>query len=129
MATPQVLLYPQAQLAMGNGDLVDVTNCAVTLNNGAKQVHLMRLKGAGITLGSGESSVTFDSAISENGPERNYWKDCQRGTIRQIRMKVPGGRTTLTVNGAFSQVDTDGPLDDAVKVSCTFIGKMETPEV
>jgi hypothetical protein len=123
------LKFPQAYLAMGNGDLVQVTNFSVTLGNGGKQQHTLRVKGAGVTLGNQESQATFDSAISENGPERNYWRDVIEGTIRQLRVKVPGGRTTLVINGMFTQCDLDGPLDDSTKVSCTFIGHMEKPEV
>ncbi len=123
------LIYPQAFLAQGNGDLVQVTNFSMTLTNNAKQKHTLRRKGAGVTLGTQETTVTFDFEIDENGPERNYWKDVMRGTIRQLRGKVPGGKTTLTVNGVYSGCDLDGPLDDATKGSATFIGHMEEPEV
>lgn len=129
MAAGEQLKFPQAYLAMGNGDLLQVTNLTATLGSGAKQAHTLRRKGAGIIPGNQESQVTFDSIISEDGPEKNYWRDCMDGIIRQLRIKVPGGKTTLTINGAFSQVDLDGPLDDATKVSCTFIGHMEKPEV
>lgn len=122
------LKFPQAYLAMGNGDLLLVTNFTVTLGNGGKQAHTIRVKGAGIIPGNQESTVTFDSIIPETGPERNYWRDVIEGNIRQLRAKVPGGRTTLTVNGSFTQCDLDGPLDDATKTSCTFIGHMEKPE-
>lgn len=124
MASGEQLKYPQANIAMGNGDLVQVQNLAVTLTSGAKQVHTLRRKGAGITQGTQESSVTFTSVIDEDGVERNYWRDVMKGTIRQLRIKVPGG-AVLTLNGAFSQCDLDGPLDDATKVNCTFVGHME----
>ena len=128
MAAGEQLRYPQASIAMGNGDLVDVTNFNVDFSNGAKQIHTLRQKAAGHSLGVEECTITFDSVISENGPERNYWKDCKRGIVRQVRAKAPGGRTNLTCNGVYSKVTFDGPLDDATKVSCTFIGKLEEPE-
>jgi len=129
MAAGEQLKFPQAYLAMGNGDLIQVTNFTITLGSGAKQAHTLRRRGAGIIPGNQESQATFDSIISEDGIERNYWRDVIEGTIRQLRAKIPGGKTTLTLNGAFSQCDLDGPLDDATKVSCTFIGHMEKPEV
>jgi hypothetical protein len=122
------LIYPQAFLAQGNGDLMQVTNFTVTLGNGAKQQHTLRRKGAGISLGIQESTATFDFSIDEDGPERNYWKDVMKGTIRQIRAKAPG-RTVLTLNGAYQSINLDGPLDDATKGSATFIGHMEEVEV
>jgi|ERR687898_1647080 hypothetical protein len=123
------LKYPKAFLAMGNGDLIQVTNFSVQQTNGGKQKHTLRRPASGVSTGNPEHTVTFDSEIDENGPERNYWKDCKRGTIRQIRAKLPGGRTTLVVEGIFTQVNTDGPLDDATKVSCTFVGDMDEPEI
>lgn len=123
MANEQ-LIYPQAFLAQGNGDLVQVSNFTVTLTSNAKQVHTLRRKGAGVTLGTEETTVTFDFAIDEDGPERNYWRDVKRGTIRQLRAKIPGG-AVLTINGVYSACDLDAPLDDATKGSCTFIGRME----
>lgn len=122
-------VYPKAFLAMGNGDLVQVTNFTVSYGNGGKQKHTLRRPANGVVKGNPECSVTFDSEIDEDGPERNYWKMCDAGEIKQIRAKLPGGRTVLTVEGMFTQVNTDGPLDDATKVSCTFIGKMDRPEV
>jgi hypothetical protein len=121
-------IYPQGAIAQGNGDLIQVTNCKFSYSNGAKQKHTLRRRGAGIVFGNDECTVTFDSEITEDGPERNYWKDAMERRIRQIRFKVPGGVTVLTVDGAYSQVETDQPLDDATKVSCTFIGKMQKPE-
>jgi len=123
------LRFPQAYLAMGNGDLVMVTNFTATLTSGAKQAHTIRIKGAGIIPGNEESSVSFTSIVSEDGPEKNFWDDVKSGRIRQLRCKLPGGRTTLVLNGAFSQCDTEGPLDDSTKLNCTFIGRMEKPEV
>ncbi len=117
------LIFPQAYLAMGNGDLVQVTNFRVGFKNGAKQMHTLRKKGAGIVLGNPETTCSFDSAIDEDGVERDHWRSAQKGEIKQLRAKLPGGKT-LVVTGAYSSVDCDGPLDDAVKVSCEFIGKL-----
>lgn len=127
MAGEDQPLYPQTYIAMGNGDLIDVTDLNVDFGNGAKNVHTLRRQCAGQTLGNREATVTFNSAISEDGPERNYWKDCQRGIVRQIRVKVPGGETVLVCTGRFSKVTLDGPLDAETKVSCTFIGRLEEP--
>lgn len=117
------LRYDQAYLAMGNGDLIQVTDFRVAFGNGAKQVHTLRRKGAGIVMGNPETQVTFNSSIDEDGPERDHWRSAQKGEIKQLRAKLPGGKT-LVVTGVYSQVDTDGPLDDATKVACTFIGKL-----
>lgn len=115
-------IYPRGRIALGSGDLIEVTNVKVTHTNNAKQVHTMARKGAGITFGVEETSITFDIVISENGPERAWARLVKRGTISQVRIKVPG--ETMTVNGAFQSRDFELPLDDAIKLTMTFIGAM-----
>lgn len=119
-----MLLYPQAYLAMENGDLAQVTDFRVSMQNGAKVQHTIRRRGAGISFGNEECSVSFNFVIDEEGMERSYVRYLQQRKIKQLRAKLPGGET-LTMNGAISQVDVDGPLDDATKGSCTFVGKTE----
>jgi len=123
MAGSEQLIYPQAFIAMGNGDLMQVTDFTITLTNNAKQVHTLRRKGAGITLGTEETTVSFNFKLDEDGPERNYWDDVKKGTIRQLRAKGP--QVSWTINGAYQSVDLNAPLDDATAGSATFIGRME----
>ncbi len=114
------LIYPRGRIAYGAGDLIDVTNVKVTQTNNAKQVHTIRQKGAGITLGVEETTVTFDSVISQDGQERDYFTLVKKGTITQLRMKLPV--ETITVNGTFQSRDFELPLDDSIKLSITFVG-------
>ena len=124
MATTEQLLYPQAFIAMGNGDLVQVTNFAANLTNNAQQKHTLRRKGAGFTDGVIESTVTFTAIIDEDGSEHDYWRLVQKKLVKQLRVQVPGGKK-LTFNGRFKSVNTTGPLDDATSLECEFIGHME----
>lgn len=124
MPATQQKFYPQGYAAQGAGDLVQVTNITHSLNNGSKQKHTLRQKGAGIAMGVEETTVNFDAILDDAGAERPYWRDCQRGVVRQLRIKLPGGQT-LAIDGVYQQVNSDLPLDDAVKVSCTFIGKTQ----
>jgi len=117
-----VKIYPRGQIALGSGDLIDVTNVKVDHTNNAKQVHTIRQKGAGISLGTEETTVSFDSVISEDGAERDYFEALKKGLVRQLRVKVPG--ETITVNGVFKDRSYDLPLDDSIKLSLTFIGHM-----
>jgi hypothetical protein len=114
------LIYPRGRIALANGDLVDCTNVKIDHTNNSKQVHTILKKGAGITQGNEETTVTFDLVISENGPERDWISYLKKGLIKQLRLKLPG--LTLTVNGVVKQSAIDMPLDDAIKQSVTFIG-------
>jgi len=128
MANENQEVFGKAYIAQGNGDLVTVTDFSVTLTNNAQQKHTLRRKGAGITLGTEESTVTFNFLIGgTNGFERSFLRDCQRGTIRQLRAKMPDADgKVLTYDGVYQSVDINGPLDDAVNGSATFIGKLES---
>lgn len=121
MATEQ-LIYPRGRIALGTGDLLDVTNVKLDITNNSKQVHTLRRKGAGVTLGTEETTVTFDVAVSEEGFERDYLTMVKRGTIKQLRLKLAGA--TINVEGIFKDVGFELPLDSEIKQNLTFIGKI-----
>ena len=123
MATEPQKIYPRGSIAMGNGDLIQVTNVKIDHTNNAKQVHTIRQKGAGITLGVEETTISFDAVVSEDGPERDYLKMLKKGEIKQVRIKIPG--ETISVNGTVSQLSKELPLDSEIKFSITFIGHTE----
>lgn len=116
-------IYPRGQIALGSGDLIDVTKVSYTHTNNAKQVHTIRQKGAGITLGTEETTVGFDAAISADGAERDYFKAVKKGLIQKLRIKVPG--ETITVNGAFKDRNFELPLDTEITLALMFIGHTE----
>lgn len=115
--------FPRGWIAMGNGDLLQVTNVKIDHTNNAKQVHTIRRKGAGITLGVEETTVSFDAVVDEEGSERDYLKMLKQGQIKQLRVKVPG--ETLTITGTVSALSKELPLDSEIKYSITFIGRTE----
>jgi hypothetical protein len=117
-------LFSKAFVAQGNGDLVRVTDFSMSYRNNGKQVHTLREDGAGVTLGVRESEISFNFPIGQNGFERDYVKAIQDGKIVQLRVKAPGGKV-FTHNGIYTNITIDGPLDDAVKGSVSFVGKLE----
>lgn len=112
--------FPRGRIALGSGDLFQVTNVSVNHTNNGKLLHTLRRKGAGTVLGTEESTVDYDAIIDEDGSERDYFKDVKRGTERQLRMKVPG--ETITVNGIYTTRAFELPLDAEIKLSLSFIG-------
>lgn len=123
MAAKEQLKYPQAYLAQGNGDLMQVTDFTISTSNKGKQQHTLRRPQAGVVKGKPETKVTFNFAIDEEGIERPYIEDVLDGTIRQLRAKLPGGKT-IAIDGMYTDCNLDGPLEDATKGSCTFVGKI-----
>ena len=114
------LIYPKARISIGGGDLQDVTNLKTMSTNNSKQVHTILQQGAGVTEGVKESTVSWDSVISQEGFERDYVNLLDTAVIFQLRVKLPG--VTLTYEGVLVSLDVEGPLDDSIKLSCSFVG-------
>jgi hypothetical protein len=116
-------IFPRGYIALGAGDLVDVTNIKIDTKNNGKQVHTIRRRGAGLTMGNEETTITFDAVIGEQGQEADWLKAVKKGTIKQLRLKIPG--QTIAANGMFTDIGIEVPLDDAIKLSMTFIGHVD----
>lgn len=115
-------IYPRGRIALGSGDLLDVTNIKVTHTNNSKQVHTINRSGTGIVKGNEETTVSYDCVVSETGQERDYFQLVKTGAIVQLRVKLP--LETITVEGAYKTRSFDLPLDDSIKLSLEFIGSM-----
>ena len=113
-------VYPRGQIAFGSGDLIDVTTVKISTTDNSKQVHTIRQRGAGITQGTEESTLSFDAVIGEEGQEANWIQYVKTPTITQLRVKIPG--ETITIVGKFKTRDIELPLDDAIKLTMEFIG-------
>lgn len=118
-------VFPKGQIAMGNGDLIDVTNVRFAIVNNGKQIHTLRRSGAGMFKGNEETTVSFDAVVSEDGPERDYLKMVKTGAIKALRLKIPG--ETVTVNGMVTSRTTEFSTDNEIKFSLEFKGKAEDP--
>ena len=108
---------------MGNGELITVTDVKVDTTDNSKQVHTLRRKGAGVTQGVEETTVTFNAVIGDQGEEADWLNLVKKKLIKTLRIKVPG--RTITVVGKYKDVGYELPLDDAVKVALSFIGKLD----
>ncbi len=115
-------VYERGRIAVGSGDLIDVTNIKVSTTNNAKQVHTILQKGAGITLGVEETNVSFDSVIAQDGQERDYFALVKTGKISTLRIKLP--KETITVEGAYKTRDFELPIDDSIKLMMEFVGHL-----
>lgn len=115
-------IYSKGSIALGSGDLLDVTDVKVDVTDGSKLVHVMRGV-SGVVQGNEEATITFNARVSEDGEEADWLALVKKNMIKQLRIKLDG--RTMTVNGKFQSVGYELPLDDAVTVSLTFIGKVD----
>jgi hypothetical protein len=122
MAT-EFLDYPKGRLALGAGDLIDVYDISGTVEDGEQSVSTLRQNPAGSTGGKRVAKLTFKSAISEEGFERDYWKKYQKREVVQGRFKVPG--KVFTVTGRLTSPSLTSNVDSAVDNSWTLVGRFE----
>ena len=80
---------------MDKGDLIQVTNFTISANNNAKMKATLRQRTAGVVYGNFDGSVKFSMEFGETGPERDYVNFVLKGTIKQIRVKLPVGLTLV----------------------------------
>lgn len=97
----EMVKFPKARLAFGSGDLQDVYDVNLAIEDGRKLVPTLRKNPAGWTEGERSANLTFKSAIGADGFERDWLKKWQKGEIVQIRIKAPG--KTITVEGVLTK--------------------------
>lgn len=123
MANNELRQYPRGQLAIGNGTLQQATLARFSYTNNGKLKHTLRNSPSGFVLGTRECSGSFDLEIHEDGPEREVFDAIQNGELKNFRFKMP--TITKTIEGIYVSVDVEAPLDDAVKFTVNFIGKLK----
>jgi hypothetical protein len=114
--------YPRGAVAMGNGDLIQVTSVKLKITNNAKLKHTLRKSPSGFVLGHLECSGSMEIEIPETGVERDYWEMVVNGAVNQVRLKLPAD--TRAVNIVASSMDIELPSDDAIKQTVEFIGEV-----
>ncbi len=114
--------YPKARISQGPGELFDATDITVTYADGEKAVSTLRKNNAGSTSGARTSSISYSSAISEEGFERDYMQNYHKRKVLQYRIKLPGG-TILTHEGRLSNPVINSTVDGEVKFTVTVVTK------
>jgi hypothetical protein len=121
MAEGELRRYPRGQLSFGPGDLTQAETVRVTSTNNGKLKHTLKRSPSGRVLGTRELTFTFDVIVDEDGPEREYFDRVRNGSEVSMRLKIP--TITRNIIGMLTSIDVEVPLDDAVKLTVSGIGK------
>ncbi len=115
--------YPKGQIAYNGGNLQDAFDIQLKLEDGETDVHTLRNNGmaVGSTGGKRRAEITFKSAISQAGFERDYFGAWQKRKVVNIRVKVPG--KTFSITGRLRQPAISANLDSFVEFTVTLGGK------
>jgi hypothetical protein len=113
---------PRGQVTVGNGTLQFASTARVSARNGAKLKHALRKSPSGVTLGNNEADGELTLDISEDGPERNFWKLLASGEVTEFIYEIPADDQAF--EAVVSQIDVDFPNDDAVTKRVAWIGAL-----
>ena len=123
MAASEQKYYPKGRLSLGSGDLIDVTDVGLKASKGRKLVATIRQNPSGFTDGEANNEITFKSALSEDGFERDFWGKWQKGEVVQLRLKVPG--KTFVQTGVFDDLEITSNVGGHIEFSAKHIGKLK----
>lgn len=118
-----VYTYARARIAMGSGDLFDVTDFTADIKVATKAIHTLRQDTAGIFKGPVEATVSFNAAVSELGLEADWLRAVGKRSQKQLRVKIPN--QTLTFTGEFESLGIKGSTDAETTVALSFIGRVD----
>lgn len=117
----EVLTFPRARLSKGAGDLVQVTDVTLRRSRGRKIQGTLRDPEAGVVDGEHSNELTFKAVIPEDGFERDYDDDFEKGKVAQYRLKIPGKTYALT--GKIDDLEVMSNIGGAIEFSAKVIGK------
>lgn len=115
-------LFPKGRLAMGGGDLQDITEIQQKESNGAKNIGTMRNPTAGAAEGEHTNEMTWKGVVSQDGFERDFRAAKRKMKVVQMRFKLPG--ETITQTGVITSLEVTSNKDGAIEYSCTHIGTL-----
>lgn len=121
MSDQELKQYPRGQVSFAGGDLQQCTDVEFTQVNGAKVVSTLRRNPSGVTIGNKAVSVTGNSRIDEDGPERNFFDLVDAGKPQQARFKFPGG-VTKVLNCVAAEIKSGFTLEEGVNQSWQLVG-------
>lgn len=117
----EVKTFQRARLSKGAGDLVQVTDVTLRRSKGRKIVGTLRDPEAGVADGEHSNELTFKAVLDQEGFERDYDDDFEKGSIAQYRLKVPGKTYALT--GKIDDLEVTSNVGGAIEFSAKVIGK------
>lgn len=113
--------YPKGRIALGSGDLNDVSDFTLAYQDGEKHVNTLRKNGAGSTSGPRNCTLSVTAKISEAGFERDYMQNYRRRRPLLFRLKVADD--TFSIKGRLSTLQIVANVDGEITFTFTVIGK------
>lgn len=99
----------------------------VSINFDSKKVAVDTMRGfAGFTPGPKSISITFDSAVSQSGPEFDPIEAAEGSDTYEVQ--IPIGTKTIVSQGEFMSGSLSGGVGESTKLSFEFQGTYNKPK-
>lgn len=115
--------YPKGHIAVEGGELQDAYDLNLVFEDGETDVHTFGGGGEakGSTSGKKKGTLTFKSAISEAGFERDYFGRYKKRKVTNVRVKVPG--KSISITGRYRSPSITSNVDGFIDFSIVIAGK------
>jgi hypothetical protein len=112
---------------MGAGDLIDVYDVQLKLDDGEKVISTLRANPSGSSAGARAGEITWKSYISADGVERDYFGDYLNRKVKQMRAKVPG--LTFVFMGRLTSPALAINVENPTEMTWTLKGKWTVEKI
>lgn len=121
MANQELLRFPRGQIAVG-GDLHQVREGELSLNNNASLVYTLRKKGkpAGVVKGNEDVTGSFVAMIDEDDREKDWFAYAH--SLKGLNFQYKSPKVTDVVEGVIQQVTLRFPDGGAIEATINLIG-------
>ena len=123
----QLKAHPRGQVSFNGSRMKQATMGRFNIKTGAKIKHTLAVQANGYVIGNIECSGTIELDISEMGPEFQYIQLAKVGKVCSFIFEIP----TLQIEfaGVIEGIDGDLGIDDAVKISLAWVGRVQDPVI
>jgi hypothetical protein len=125
MALPveELQAHPRGQIVYAGSQLMSATMGKFTLNPNVSLKHTLAHTPNGYVFGNEECSGTFDCDVSEVGPERDWIAEVKAKKVKKITFEIP--TLQYEIEMVLGQIDLEVPLDNAVRFTVAWVGKIK----
>lgn len=114
--------HPRGQVHVNGTQLMQATMGRFSVTNNAKLKSTLAKNPNAIVFGNVEAEGSIEVDVPEEGTEFDYIRLVTSGQKVNFQFEIP--EQNVTVEGAFQKLEGEIPLDDAVKMTLSWIGKV-----
>ncbi len=126
MATEAELkAHPRGQIAVEGSQLMQAVMGRFSFTNGAQLKHTLARSPNGVVLGVRDCNGSIEIDVAEDGIEQPWYTLVRTGKRVNAQYEIP--TLNCEIEMVLSGVDTELPVDNSVKLTVNWVGKLKEP--